>query len=558
MADLLQMLDSSRVSLEPGDYKRALELARSSGKFSDLSALVVDATGSREWDVFRILKKVILNLGPVYVASLLKSFGFKDVKAVYECLTPNFDYSELDPDLIGVSAILNNMPFANQKIRYFKKEKPNALIIAGGAGYSIDPEAALESGADAVILGKADYPLLELLKRIVEQSTNRNLRAAFYHSDISGIPGVYTRRTRSKELAPVVKDLDEIPDIDFNLIQGEQSRLSRSLISSDGCVHGCDFCSSVLLNSHVYRSRSPERVLEEMKAAKLSGIRQVFFVDDHAFGRAYRQGGYENLVKFLNEIKKADLGWVAQATVDSIERFIDKGIIDLLAESNCNVLCLGVESIDENAMSQVHSTKSSYTQLKRVLEAVKNTPIEIHAMLMIKPFVKQGMGSVLLYSTEDTEDGIIAYRREMIGTVDFLIANGVRSAQFHASSPSPGTKYARDCFNAGIVLKKVGGKPLDWTKFTGQYVIASSNPFESNRIMEETYDRFYSYGNIFAPCLEIFRQPFGRTLMDVFYKGYGRVVAHVYTHGKEAKRYTDALKRGDFEFYKPEERFIVH
>ncbi len=549
MSSLEQRIARSNVFLEPKKLAQMLESARGSGKFSGISALVVDATErSGAWDIFRLFQRSVLHLGAVSVATLLHTAGCKDVKAVYEVLTPDFDYSEENPDIVGISAIVTNVPFANKKMEYFRETNQDALIVAGGSGYAFNPHVALKHGADAVVIGKAEYPLLILLERVVEQKKQReSLKSAFDRIYTEDIEGIYTRHKEAIDFAPMVRDLDELPFINFDLIQGKQSKRMRSLLDSEGCVHNCDFCSTVKLNRNRYRMKSTERIVEEMRRAKKNGMSDVFFVGDHAFAR-----GYEKIVELTDAIQKADLGigWIAQTTIDSIDKNLEKGIIKALEKSRCHQLCIGIESInDADLHSSNASAKNSYEKTNRVLEALEDSPVEVHAMLIIKPFVEENMQVILPYSAPNTPEGITHLREEVIHTVDFLKRYKVRSAQFHSAIPLPGTKSADDFFRAGIVLKQVGGRLVDWSKYTGQYVVASANPFQSHQIMEDAYKRFYSPRYIAG---SLFCQ---RGIEKMLYRAVGRAITFVYCHGKEVKRYVDALAKGDFGFYNAGERF---
>jgi radical SAM superfamily enzyme YgiQ (UPF0313 family) len=556
----------SRLFLEKGEFSQMLLSAKEQNKFSELSALIIDATENTTWDIFRYLQKSVLHLGPVSVATLLSAAGFDDVKAVYEVLTPNYDYSKLKPDLIGLSAIITNVPFANKKMKYFRENNPNALIIAGGAGYSIHPEVAINHGADIVIVGKAEYPLLKLLDRLVSyKKEGENLKNVFSRIYTEDIEGVFTAKKHKIDFAPMVKDLDELPITDYSLIEGRQSRFLRSMMTSDGCVHNCDFCSVIKLNRHSYRKKSNKRTVAEMENIGKDNVRNVFFVDDHAFARGYMgktdKERKSNLFEFLESIKDSKIKrkWIAQVTIDSIAKYMDDGIIDLLEKSNCGGLCFGVESISDKDLKSMNAgNKNSIDKLKRVLGALKKSPIEAFTMFVLKHAVEKGMQDIQPYSFELTRQGIRDYRDEMRYTIDLMKKYDVRAAQFHSPIPLPTTKSAENSLNAGIVLKKVGGKLVDTSKYTGQYVIASADPYLSYQIMLECYKRFYSRDYSYIRPIKdmLYFSNIGNACRKLFYRAAGRIITDKFRNTPEAKEYINALKRGDYEFYKPGEKLI--
>ncbi len=539
--------------IESEDFLSMLKEARESRRFSDLSAIVVDATETSRWDVFRFLQKEVLHLGAVSVATLLKEAGFRDVKAVYEVLTPDYDYSGENPDFVGVSSIVTNLPYANKKIEEFRRRWPNALILAGGAGYAFNPNVAIKHGADACVVGKADYSLLEVLNRTVSAGLpGENLRESFLSSNAGDVQGVFeaTNPLITTGFAPMVRDLDVL-QIDYGLIQGEQAKSMRSIRDSEGCTHNCDFCSTVRLHQNKYRACSAERVVEEMRKAKEEGIRQAFFIGDHALARPY-----DKVVELCEAIRAAKLGmtWVCQATVRSIDDNLDKGIMQLLEKAGCSVLCLGMESIDDSDLKGMNAQgKNSYARSKRVFGALRDSPIEGHVMAVLPPIVDAEQRENMPFSAENSSEGIRIFREKVNHMVDFLIEYDARTAMFSSAVPLPGTKDTEKYFNAGIVLKKVGGKRVGFNKYNGQYVVASANPWESNNIMIGAYRRLYSWKYTFDP---LFRDSRKNKLGQMLFRAIGKGTVFAGSHSKEAKEYMGALERGDFEFYKPGEKPI--
>ena len=207
---------------------------------------------------------------------------------------------------------------------------------------------------------------------------------------------------------------------------------------------------------------------------------------------------------------------------------------------------LGIETVNDKDLKDANADKkNSYEMTVRVFEALDSSPVDIHAMNVLKPFVAPGV--ILPYSVQDTEKGKREYRQEVRDLVGLLKRYNVRSTQFNLMIPLPGTKAAERLFNAGIVLKRVGEELLDWSSYTGQRVIASSNPHESYQIMLDAYRRFYSTAYILS-------SPFSR---KAIYRTIGKAMGFVNFHIKDRK-YIKALKKGDFEFYKPGEKFLAN
>lgn len=540
--------------IESEDFLRMVQEAKGSGRFSGLSAIVVDATDrDGEWDVFRFLQKHVLHLGAVSVATLLKEYGFKESKAIYEVLTPDYPYQKEKPDLVGVSAIMSNVSFANRRLEEFRRMWPDALLVAGGSGYTFDQAGAISHGAHAAFAGKAAYPLLEFLNRVASaRLPGESLKNAFLRTDVGDISGVYVAGNpfSTAGLAPMVKSLDAVPAADYSLIQGKQSKKVRPILDSEGCPGNCDFCSAVLLNGKKYRACSAERVVDEMIAARKDGARQVFLNGDDPLARPYGK-----IVELCDAIRGANLGitWFTQARMSDIYHNLDKGILDELERAHCSMLAIGMESINDADLKNMNASgKNSYEMSQAVLGALKKSPIEVHAMLIVKPFVKPEHRGNLPFSAEDSEQGIRDYRGEVKGLVDFLKKNNVRTAQFLSAVPAPGTEYPEKYLNAGILLKRVGDKRIGWSDYSGQRVVASSNPLESYNIMIGAYKDFYRWSEI-ARALSL-EPPKSKLAHAFFTGGVGPATVYFGTHTKGTKEYLRALEKGDYEFYKPWER----
>ena len=67
------------------------------------------------------------------------------------------------PDVIGFSTRSTHNYLAPQLAVQFRKAAPNALLVAGGYGPTLNPEIYLEAGFDVVVRGDGEEALLELV-----------------------------------------------------------------------------------------------------------------------------------------------------------------------------------------------------------------------------------------------------------------------------------------------------------------------------------------------------------------------------------------------------------
>jgi lipid biosynthesis B12-binding/radical SAM protein len=141
------------------------------------------------------------------------------------------------------------------------REGTRAPVIIGGAAFSILPEELLAyTGADYGIVGEGERLVCELIRELSEGKTpERILRSSVL------LPG-------DQFGAPLYS-----PDsIGYYL---EKSGMIN-LQTKRGCPHGCIYCSYPTLEGKRYRSRDPEKVVDDLVRAKAQhGVDSFFFTD---------------------------------------------------------------------------------------------------------------------------------------------------------------------------------------------------------------------------------------------------------------------------------------
>jgi len=90
----------------------------------------------------------------------------------------------------------------------------------------------------------------------------------------------------------------------------------------------------------------------------------------------------------------------------------------------------------------------------------------------------------------------------------------VRTAQFFSEIPLPGTKSRQRLLEDHCILETVGENIVDFSKYTGSYVIASKTPYETQRNIRDANRRFYSRKVIFKSFLKA-------TFVNGDYKTFG-------------------------------------
>jgi ribosomal peptide maturation radical SAM protein 1 len=176
-------------------------------------------------------------------------------------------------DVVGFTSTFEQNVAALALARQIKERHPEVAIVFGGANYDgeMGPEYVRAfPWIDYAVVGEGDEALPAIVGRIARGES------------AAGLPGVAARVGDSvvkDGQAPLVRDLDGLPDPDYDEFFGSLMKLGRDRVlgesvplllfeSARGCwwgeKHHCTFCGLNNLGM-AYRSKSPERVHAELR-----------------------------------------------------------------------------------------------------------------------------------------------------------------------------------------------------------------------------------------------------------------------------------------------------
>jgi len=210
--------------------------------------------------------------------------------------------------------------------------------------------------ADAVALGEAD----ETWPKIVEDAACGQLKDIYAPVDETG-----KEQKPSLQPYPVIPwdtiDLDQfnfVPKIFRRFTERYGSGVSYfntiPMESGRGCPYGCEFCTVTGFFGDSIRFRSNESVVQELLLLKQRALRDrgkitIFFIDDNFAINIKRTKS------LLRDIIAADaqLPWIAQISANLLR---DEELVDLMAESGCKWVFIGMESIDPLNLADVNKS----------------------------------------------------------------------------------------------------------------------------------------------------------------------------------------------------------
>lgn len=357
--------------------------------------------------------------GLLYVGTILKEEGH-DVR-VFDVNIKEKDsiikkIKEIDPDLIGFSAMTTSYAITKEFNKELKKEVPYAYYCWGGVHATALPvETIKENGLDFLVYGEGEFTMAEVCRRIKNKKNNDEQGV-----NLEGINGVYyIDRGIIKNTPPraFIKDLDSLPIPDRSLLENFKWYLSppgilrgkfrygiTTMYASRGCPYQCIFCASKIVHGSNIRRRSVDNVIKEMVYLKdRFGVTGIYFNDD-TFATDINW-----LKEFCDRLKKEGLNmvWGCQ-TRANIAQNLD--ILKMMKRGGCVQVDIGCESGSDKILENLKKGITSFMILKS-FENLKKVKMSTFATFII------GNPGETMEDVKKTEE----VARRAPGAVSFLI-----------------------------------------------------------------------------------------------------------------------------------------
>jgi ribosomal peptide maturation radical SAM protein 1 len=244
-------------------------------------------------------------------------------------------------DAVGFTSTFEQNVAALALARRLKERYPDVVTVFGGANYDgeMGPEYVRAfPWIDYAVVGEGDTALPAIVACL-----GRGDSAA-------GLPGVVARVGESvvkDGSAPLVRDLDGLPDPDYDEFFGALMKLGRENVLGDalplllfesarGCwwgeKHHCTFCGLNALGM-AYRSKSPERVHAELRRQSaryqivnfeaVDNIIDMRYLDELCKPLIDERYDYRLFYEVKSNLKRAQLRTLSQAGVGIIQPGIE-------------------------------------------------------------------------------------------------------------------------------------------------------------------------------------------------------------------------------------------
>jgi len=242
----------------------------------------------------------------------------------------------------------------------------NAVIVAGGAGFSIFPHAVLRYlKADMGICGEGEVAFTTLIEA---------LERGEHLSGIAGLclPG------ESLQLVTVKRaKLDTLPLPDpslWSVSSGAKNDLWIPYQTRRGCPMKCAYCSTPALEGTIIRKHSVDEVVKGIARHVAAGFSSFYFVDNtFNFPPNYTKELCESLISSHMGIRWRCILYPG---------FVDEEMVQLMARAGCVEVSLGFESGSPEILKNLNK-KYTVEQVQTASELLKNYGIKRMGFLLV-------------------------------------------------------------------------------------------------------------------------------------------------------------------------------
>lgn len=312
-------------------------------------------------------------LGTLYAAALLRNRGFS---------VAAFDTMLNDPERGFADALRRHRPrvvaIYEDSFNFLSKmcltrmrevaygmlqvaHEFGALTVVNGSDASDHADEYLCQGFDFVLLGEAEFTLLELMASAVGGS-----------GSASRIPGLaYLEGGQMVRTAPrpLVIDLDALPFPARDLIDIEQYQrvwqeahgfFSLNLVTSRGCPYRCNWCAKPIYGNSFHARSAAQVALEMRELKKTYAAGHLWFADDIF---SLRPSWAQELAEAVEQ-QDARISFKMQSRVDLMTR----PTVAALRRAGCAEVWMGAESGSQKILNAMEKD----TRVEQIAAAREN------------------------------------------------------------------------------------------------------------------------------------------------------------------------------------------
>lgn len=329
-------------------------------------------------------------LGILQLAAFIESRSPEIDIEVIDCQAEDIGWNQLvrrieafEPNVLVSSALATCNTYTIIKtLEYTKKIDPSIKTVVGGQHFTALANESLENypEIDFIIRGEGELTLNHLLKNLMEGKSLLKVEGLSFRHNGNAVhnPG-----------RPLIQNLDDLPFPGYHFVEDNIHKYHFKMMSgpnagyamveaSRGCMHKCTFCSQWTHWGGEWRSKSPERIADEMEHIYNEyDITFLWMTDDNM--------GLGNKTEQLceNLIKKGitdDVTWFLQARSDDIIK--KQKVLHKLRKAGNYWVLTGLERHDDTTLNNYRKGIKP-SDAKLAMDLLKDNGIFAQATLMI-------------------------------------------------------------------------------------------------------------------------------------------------------------------------------
>ena len=321
------------------------------------------------------LNMEVLPLGAAFVAAAVRTAGHE--VEMLSVRTSEADYlagmenriKAFGPEVIGISLrniddqTMMNTRFLVDPVKEVVqacRKISHAVVVLGGAGYSIFPESALAfTGADMGIKGEGEKAFVCLLERLANKK------------DVHDVPGLFLPVKGMQTPPDFPRTLDNytmpLPFVHLDIPKTTgDTPLWFPIQTRRGCPMECSYCSTSAIEGRHLRKYAPEKVVENIRQYVNAGIDHFYFVDNtFNFPVSYAEALCDRIIAEKLRIKSRCIIYPRRVT---------ETLADKMAQAGFREVSLGFESGCERIL-KAFNKRFSLDEVRRISRMFKDRNI---------------------------------------------------------------------------------------------------------------------------------------------------------------------------------------
>ncbi|MEW6672159.1 MAG: lipid biosynthesis B12-binding/radical SAM protein [Thermodesulfobacteriota bacterium] len=375
------------------------------------------------------------------------------------------------PDIVGISLRNVDTTDSTRPLGFMESYRSlvdtvrahsNAVVILGGSGLTIFPDEMMKAlGADYGIMGEG-----ERITRLIDALENRR--------DVSGIPGVVTRDTRSPMPAPweegIVRKFSRESDyLAYYLKNGGMLNLQ----TKRGCHFNCIYCTYPHIEGRKLRLVEPAAVAETAKGLEAAGAKYLYMTD-----AVFNSDSAHNIA-VARALKKAGVSVPWGAFFAPLDPPPD--YYRILADSGLTHVEFGTESLSDRVLRSYQKPFKAGHVMAAHRAAVDAGLFVAHYLLLGGPGENGESLDKTLQNMDKLDRAVmIVFCGIRIYPNTPLFEIAVREGQISEDDSLLEPVFYR---SAGIAPEEIAGRVSELAKSRSNWLIGSGNPDTAKGIM---------------------------------------------------------------------------